>query len=85
MPGRCGNSRARRAGWKTDAIDADVLAHYAEALKPEQHVSPDLQTRKLRALLARGRQRMDMIVAEGIAHRTRSMWFGTESQLRYAA
>jgi transposase len=50
---------------KTDAIDADVLAHYAEALKPEQRTLPDLQTRKLRALLARRRQLLGMIVAEG--------------------
>src|SRR5207244_2963276 len=50
---------------KTDAIDADVLAHYAEALKPEQRVLPDLQTRKLRALLVRRRQLLEMIVAEG--------------------
>jgi transposase len=50
---------------KTDAIDADVLAHYGEALKPEQRVLPDLQTRKLRALLARRRQLLGMLVAEG--------------------
>ena len=50
---------------KTDAIDADVLAHFAEALKPEQRVMPDLQTRKLRALLTRRRQLLVMMVAEG--------------------
>jgi transposase len=50
---------------KTDAIDADVLAHYGEALKPEQRVLPDLQARRLRALLARRRQLLGMIVAEG--------------------
>ncbi len=50
---------------KTDAIDADVLAHYGEALKPEQRVLPDLQTRKFRSLLARRRQLLGMIVAEG--------------------
>lgn len=31
---------------KTDAIDAEILAHYAEAMKPEQRVMPDAQTRK---------------------------------------
>lgn len=50
---------------KTDAIDAEILAHYAEALKPEQRVMPDAQTRKLRALLARRRQLLVMMVAEG--------------------
>jgi transposase len=50
---------------KTDAIDADVLSHYGEALKPELRVLPDLQTRKLRALLARRRQLLEMIVSEG--------------------
>lgn len=49
---------------KTDAIDAEILAHYAEALKPEQRVMPDAQTRKLRALLARRRQLLVMMVAE---------------------
>jgi len=50
---------------KTDAIDADVLAHYAEALKPEQRTLPDLKTRELRALLARRRQLLGIVVAEG--------------------
>ena len=50
---------------KTDAIDADVLAHYAEAIKPAQRVMPDPQTRELKALLARRRQLLVMIVAEG--------------------
>lgn len=67
--GECApGARVRTRGGKlakTDAIDADVLAHYAEALKPEQRTLPDLQTRKLRALLARRRQLLGMIVAEG--------------------
>lgn len=50
---------------KTDAIDSEILAHYAEALKPEQRVMPDAQTRKLKALLARRRQLLVMMVAEG--------------------
>jgi len=50
---------------KTDAIDADVLAHYAEALKPEQRTLPDLKTRELRALLGRRRQLLGIVVAEG--------------------
>jgi transposase len=50
---------------KTDAIDAEVLAHFAEAMEPEQRVMPDAQTRKLKALLSRRRQLLVMMVAEG--------------------
>jgi transposase len=50
---------------KTDAIDAGILAHYADAMKPEQRVMPDAQTRKLKALLSRRRQLLVMMVAEG--------------------
>ena len=50
---------------KTDGIDAKVLAHYAEAIKPELRVMRDMETRKLRGLLARRRQLLAMIVAEG--------------------
>ncbi len=50
---------------KTDAIDADILAHYAEALKPEQRTMPDARSRKLKALVARRRQILGMMVAEG--------------------
>lgn len=50
---------------KTDTIDAEVLAHYGEALKPEQRVLPDLKTRRLKGLLARRRQLLGMMVAEG--------------------
>ena len=38
---------------KTDAIDADVLAHFAGAMKPEPPRLADPQTRKLRALITR--------------------------------
>jgi transposase len=50
---------------KTDAIDAEILAHFAEAMEPEQRVMPDAQTRKLKALLSRRRQLLVMMVAEG--------------------
>ncbi len=49
---------------KTDAIDADVLAHYAAVMEPELRKMPDAQTRKLRALLTRRRQLLVMMVAE---------------------
>lgn len=49
---------------KTDALDAAVLAHFAEALRPEPRPLPDAQTRELTDLVQRRRQLLDMIVAE---------------------
>jgi len=49
---------------KTDAIDAAVLAHFAEVMQPSQRMLPDAKTRELRALLARRRQLVEMITAE---------------------
>jgi transposase len=49
---------------KTDAIDARVLAHYAEAVRPEARDLPDQETRDLQALLDRRRQLVAMRVSE---------------------
>jgi transposase len=49
---------------KTDAPDARVLAHYAEAVRPEARDLPDEQTRALQALLDRRRQLVAMRVSE---------------------
>jgi transposase len=49
---------------KTDAIDADVLAHFAEAVRPQARPLPDDQTRELVDVVQRRRQLLDMIVAE---------------------
>lgn len=49
---------------KTDTIDAAVLAHFAEAVRPELRALPDRETQQLQALLVRRRQLVDMIVAE---------------------
>ena len=38
---------------KTDAIDARVLAHFAEVIQPQARPLPDAQTRELMALVAR--------------------------------
>lgn len=49
---------------KTDAIDARVLAYFAEVLKPEpSHLSSEVEE-QLRALELRRRQLVEMIVAE---------------------
>lgn len=49
---------------KTDKIDSQVIAHFAEALKPCCQVIPDEQTREMNALMVRRRQMMEMLIAE---------------------
>ena len=49
---------------KTDAIDAEALAHFAEAIRPQPRPLPDATTAALQALLARRRQLLDMRTAE---------------------
>ena len=49
---------------KTDRLDAAVLAHFGEAIKPEVRPLPSDQSRKLEALLTRRRQLVDMMVGE---------------------
>jgi len=49
---------------KTDRLDAQVLAHFAEAVRPEVRYVPDEQSRRLQALVARRRQLVEMLVAE---------------------
>jgi transposase len=49
---------------KTDAIDAAVLARFAEAAKPEPRGLKDEETLELEALVTRRRQIIDMITAE---------------------
>ena len=57
---------ARAAGKlaKTDALDAHVLAHFAEAMRPDSRPLPDAASQELRALVARRRQLVEMITAE---------------------
>jgi transposase len=49
---------------KTDPIDAAVIAHFAEATKPQLRALPDATTRLLADLVARRRQIVEMIAAE---------------------
>ena len=49
---------------KTDRIDAEVLARFGEAVRPELRPLPDVCSQELRALVARRRQITEMIVAE---------------------
>jgi transposase len=49
---------------KTDKIDAQVLAHFAEALKPEARTLPDQAQQLLKAVLQRRQQVVKMIGQE---------------------
>lgn len=49
---------------KTDAIDAAVLALFAERVRPDPRPLPDAETELLQALLLRRRQLLHMLVAE---------------------
>jgi transposase len=49
---------------KTDSLDAAVLAHFAEAVKPQPRALPDAQAQALSAMLTRRRQLVGMLTAE---------------------
>lgn len=49
---------------KTDALDAQAIAHFAEAVRPVPRPLPDADTQALEALLARRRQVIGMLTAE---------------------
>lgn len=49
---------------KTDKIDAEVLADFAERMRPDPRPIPDEKAQELDALLTRRRQIVDMIASE---------------------
>jgi transposase len=49
---------------KNDIIDAHVLAHFAEAIRPQPRPLPDEAVRALDALLGRRRQLVEMLTME---------------------
>jgi transposase len=49
---------------KTDALDAQVLAQFAEVMRPQPRPLPDADTRALAAVLTRRRQLVEMLTAE---------------------
>jgi len=49
---------------KTDAIDAQVLARFAEAVRPALRPLPDAASQQLSGLVARRRQVIEMLTAE---------------------
>ena len=70
---------------KTDRIDAAVLAHFAEAVRPKPRPLADEDARELHALVLRRRQIIDMITAEGNRARTapKSVKRRIEAHLRW--
>jgi len=57
-------ARATKKLAKTDSIDAQVLAHFAAAIKPEPRPLSDEEGRELGAILTRRRQVVEMLTAE---------------------
>ncbi len=57
-------ARSRGQLAKTDAIDAEILAQYAQLPQLKVRQLPDGQTRELQALCARREELIDMVVAE---------------------
>lgn len=49
---------------KTDKIDAQILARFGEAVRPEPRPIPEREAREFSAILARRRQIIDMLTAE---------------------
>ena len=49
---------------KTDPLDAAIIAHFGEAVRPEPRAVPDEAARALGELVARRRQIVEMMVAE---------------------
>lgn len=49
---------------KTDRIDAKIIAHFGEAIKPEPRPFKDEENQALTALMTRRRQIIDMITSE---------------------
>ena len=49
---------------KTDTLDAGVLAHFADAVRPDVRPLKDAETQALNSLTARRRQVMTMLVSE---------------------
>jgi len=70
---------------KTDRVDAGVIAHFAENLKPEARGVPEEEAREMDALTTRRQQLVDMRTAEknrlGVA--LRSQKAGIQEHIRY--
>lgn len=70
---------------KTDRIDADILAHFGEAVRPAVRALPDPASEELRALIARRRQLTEMLTAETnrLAHGAKTVRRRIEAHIRW--
>lgn len=59
---------------KTDQLDAEVLAHFAEAIRPPVRPLPSAESDQLAALVTRRRQILDMLTAERNRQHTVPGW-----------
>jgi len=86
-PGRVRNfARSTGASAKTDALDARVLVHYAEAVQPRPWKPKEEAVEELGALNARRQQLVDMLVVEKTRLKgglRRSSQVSVERHIRY--
>ena len=70
---------------KTDALDAQVLARFGEAVKPQVRALRDAQARALEALVNRRRQLVEMLTAEKNrrANSTKVIHKGIDEHIRW--
>jgi transposase len=59
---------------KTDVVDAEVIARFAEVIRPEIRPLKDADARRLQALVARRRQLVEMLTMEKNRLETASEW-----------
>jgi transposase len=63
-------ARAQGTYAKTDVIDARIIAHFAEVMRPPARPMPDAQTQALQGLIVRRRQLSELVVAQSNQLRT---------------
>src|ERR671912_468822 len=70
---------------KTDKIDAEVLAHFGEAVRPALRTLPQPASDELRALIARRRQLTEMLTAETnrLGHSAKAVGKRIEAHIRW--
>ena len=70
---------------KTDALDAQVIARFATAVRPEVRPLPDAQASRLKALVTRRQQIVEMRTAESnrLKRAPKAVHRGIENHIRY--
>jgi transposase len=70
---------------KTDKIDAEILAHFGEAVRPALRPVPERASEELRAQIARRRQVTEMLTAESnrLGHSAKAVGKRIEAHIRW--